>query len=176
MRLQSPQLHAPTLSWAAEPRRVAMPRAEYMGSRTRLPSRVNRARRNIQDGRPCVCVWTLTRGPKLPSKSGSCEPPGTAVSPQDPLSLRPLGCCPLPAEGGRSPAPEWHPKTCPPFLKISGVVMEGYLATAAAFRDPSGGRHKSCHSHSERRGPRGPGGRGRRGRWYHSLVRPRGPS
>lgn len=35
---QSPQLHDPILSWAAEPRREAMPRAEYMGSRTRPPA------------------------------------------------------------------------------------------------------------------------------------------
>lgn len=36
---QGPRLHSPILSWAAEPRRVAMPMAEYMGSRTR-PSTV----------------------------------------------------------------------------------------------------------------------------------------
>ena len=35
---QSPRLHSPILSWAAEPRRMATPRAEYMGSRTRPPT------------------------------------------------------------------------------------------------------------------------------------------
>lgn len=57
---QSPRLHSPILSWAAEPRRVAMPRAEYTGSRTRPPS-VNRARKECPGWQAlCVCVHVRT--------------------------------------------------------------------------------------------------------------------
>lgn len=67
----------------------------------------------------CVCGRSHV-GLGSPASQGLVNPSGYCCQSPDPLSLRLPGCCPLPAEGGRSPAPEWHPKTCPPFLKISG--------------------------------------------------------
>lgn len=67
--------------------------------------------------RVCACSHV---GLGSPASQGLMSPSGYCCQSPNPLSLRLLACCPLPAEEGRSPAPEWYPETCLPFLKISG--------------------------------------------------------
>lgn len=82
----------------------------------------------------CVCVWTLTRGLGLPSKSGSCEPLRVLLSvPKSSLSQAPW-VLPSARRGRQEPCSRVAPQDLPALPEDLGVVMEGYLATAAAQR------------------------------------------
>ena len=67
----------------------------------------------------CVCVCACSYvGLGSPASQGLTNPSGYCCQSPNSLSLRLPACCPLPAEESRSPAPEWYPEICLPFLRI----------------------------------------------------------